>query len=215
MNKEKFQTSIFMITLMVILLSTGFVTYAYFTARSSNLKTNPMNVSSASIGQAFSTSGTLMELHITGEDTLQGKASAIEPSIVVENIMPIEVAVETAERDGTLTCYYDIVYVAIEPYLNSLENPGDAKELVIKGTEKNFEEVFFEEVMINNITSSIVLKENIKIEASGIKAKTTHSWKMEVGFYNQVFDQTDNQLGVFSGDIEIRNLRCDNFVNKQ
>ena len=214
MDKNKFQLSVFILAFVVVLLSTIFVTYAYFTARGSSIKTKPLNVSSASIGQAYSQSGTLMELHITGDYTLKGRADAEKPAIVVENSAPIEVYVETAEKDGTLTCYYDITYIPHVPYLNSEENINDDKELVIWGIEKNFGLANFDEVKINNVTEEIILGENIKIEASGINEKVAHTWQINVGFYNQLFDQTDKSRQLFSGDIEVKNLKCDNFVNK-
>ena len=214
MDKNKFQTSIFISAFIVILLSTGFITYAYFTARATGINVNLLNVSSASIGQAYTTMGTIMRLDITGEDTLRENASDESPSVVVGNSTPIDVSVETADQDGTLTCYYDIVFVAHEPYYNSEQNPGNAKELVMWSNETNYNEEFFEEVMINNISGELIIRESIKISATGIREKVVHNWDIKVGFYNQTFDQTDKVKQKFSGDIDIQNLRCDNFVHK-
>ena len=214
MDKNNFQTSIFISAFVVALFSTGLITYAYFTAKAKGINVNLLNVSSASIGQAYTTMGTLMEMHITGEDTLKNNASDEDPAVVVSNSSPIDISVETAEQDGTLTCYYDIVFVAHEPYLNSEMNPGDAKELVIWGEEINYGLETFGEVMLNNKTGEVMLRENVKISATGINEKVVHNWDIKVGFYNQIFDQTDRVKQMFSGDIDIKNLRCDNFVHK-
>lgn len=210
MREKNYQTILSIILLIIVTLSTITATFAYFTARANLINLDKLQINSATMGQAYSLSGSPIDLLIEEEDMLKNKIDITKPTKTSSNETPISVIIETSASGGTLKCSYDIVYEVDTPFYNSTTNIDNVNEFVINGKELNYGLDILNEMSLGNISEEIVLLSDIEIKVTGINKQKVHDWVFNAGFYNQSFKQDEKSGISFGGNIVIKNLNCIN-----
>ncbi len=200
------------IILIIVLLSTITATYAYFTAiGDGNL--SKFKLESVEFGVAYSEAGSNINLLVDGLAMADTSINETVPAASATNTTPVRVILETTTDGGTLSCNYDIVYVPTVPYINSISNLSGAKEYTIQGVSDQNGKTLIE-TDLGNVTNELVLIDNSEISVTGVSKKLIENWTFTVSYYNQSFSQDDNRNKTFGGTIQLKNIECENTVNK-
>lgn len=189
------------ILLIVMILSSSFVAYAYFTTVFDNSVSSKYEVKSAELPTVYIESYNNFELEILASDMYEENASSLEPTVTTGLVDGFNITVKNTSSGGSSTINYKIYYEPTIAYIKSSENINNEKEFVIS-VISDVSGLIVEKFSLNDISSKVLLYEGT-INASGINKTASENFSIELSFYNQEFIQDDNAGKTFTGKIII------------
>ncbi len=204
------------IAVATLLVAVVGATFAYFTATGADNAESAITTKTTSI-DTVNTSATPVNMEVTLQDMLEddkdlGEYKSADATLTIE--------AGTGTGGGTNTCTYDIVYTPVnqQGFVNSSTNASNALEYTIQGTSSSSNATAvitggtFAETSLHNITDTtpITLVNDATYAVSGIEQSGILTWTVQVRFYNQPFDQTENAGKTYGAMLSFENVACVN-----
>lgn len=186
--------------LIVTIICTSVATYAYFTAIFEYDEVSLVNISSAELPIITVVSQETISLFISNEIMAESNASSTK--IAVSNYIDdaIKINATTSDTGGYSEVMYEVYYNPTVAYEKSDLNINKDKELVLSIYSKITDNDLLE-YDLTDLTERTLIYEGI-FSVKGVNTTIEEVLSVELGFYNQVFNQDDNAGITISGNLE-------------
>ena len=187
--------------LIIMILSTGLASFAYFTSLGNADMSTKHELSSANYLSYYTDASAPINLFISNDVMKPGETSSTVPAVKSTTDKALSLTISTGSSGGKYVCEYDIYYVPEVVYTTSSANVNNLKEYTISGfSDKGH---LIPETSLNSVDKDKLLLENATIYVSGIDKKVIENYTFEVAFYNQDFEQSDNMGKKFGGQVKL------------
>lgn len=186
---------------VVMMMCTIISGYAYFTAVFEYDDISQMEITSAVLPTISVIGVDELNLNVTSLDMIENNVNTSYPVVVSYTSEATKIIATTSEVGGNSTIEYNIFYVPTVVFSKSLENTNNSKELVIS-IYSDLTDYDVLEFDLTGVSDKILIYNN-SFDVAGINNVVTEVLDMELGFYNQDFNQTDNAGVTISGELVI------------
>ncbi len=196
MNKKL----LFSLILLLIMLSfASFATYAYFTAEFKYEKLSEFEILSATMPDIVVNTNKNVSLFVPKKVMSKDDVNDIKPAISNYEEDVVRINVKNGANGGTTKMKYEVYYVPDIVYNKSSENILNKKELVLSiYPQKNGNKT---EYNLNDLSEKTLIY-NGDLTVSGINALYEEIIDVEISYYNQDFDQSENAGVEVGGHLE-------------
>lgn len=177
--------------------------YAYFSVVFTYEESSAVNIGSMTTPVITSEGGTNLDLYVDVKSMTDDLANTEEPLFTTELLNPLNITLTSSGYTGGIACDFSVFYEPTTVYYASYYNTNAlSKEFVISLYAEDGETLLVDEYDLNNVEEKVYLYESV-ISGYALEDDVTLNYYINIGYYNQSFDQSDNSGRTFGGNVGI------------